>query len=157
MRHYDFTPFYRSAIGFDRLVQMLDQASGFDNDNTYPPYNIERTGDNAYRITLAVAGFADSELKLEVKEQTLTVSGQKAADTAEKTYLHRGIAARAFERRYQLADHVEVVNATFEHGMLHVDLVRNVPERLKPRTIAITASTPSAAPTKQIEGTAAAA
>lgn len=157
MRHYDFTPYYRTAIGFDRLVQMLDQASGYDTDNAYPPYNIERTGDNAYRITLAVAGFSEPELKIEVKEQTLTVSGQKPTDNSEKTFLHRGIAARAFERRYQLADHVEVTNATFEHGLLHVDLVRNVPERMKPRTITISNGADNGTAAKQIEGTAAAA
>jgi molecular chaperone IbpA len=137
MRHIEFAPFYRSAIGFDRLFNMLDQATGFDNESTYPPYNIERTGENAYRITLAVAGFTPEELKLEVKEQTLTVSGEKAAEASEKTYLHRGIAARAFERRYQLADHVDVTGAKFENGLLHIDLVRNVPESKKPRSIAI--------------------
>ena len=137
MRHIEFAPFYRSAIGFDRLFNMLDQATGFDNESTYPPYNIERTGENAYRITLAVAGFTSEDLKLEVKEQTLTVSGEKAAETSEKTYLHRGIAARAFERRYQLADHVDVTGANFENGLLHIDLVRNVPESKKPRAIAI--------------------
>jgi molecular chaperone IbpA len=137
MPHIEFAPFYRSAIGFDRLFNMLDQATGFDNESSYPPYNIERTGENAYRITLAVAGFTPEELKLEVKEQTLTVSGEKAAETGEKTYLHRGIAARAFERRYQLADHVDVTGAKFENGLLHVDLVRNVPESKKPRAIAI--------------------
>ena len=137
MRHIEFAPFYRSAIGFDRLFNMLDQATGFDNEFSYPPYNIERTGENAYRITLAVAGFTPEELKLEVKEQTLTVSGEKAAETGEKTYLHRGIAARAFERRYQLADHVDVTGANFENGLLHVDLIRNVPESKKPRAIAI--------------------
>jgi molecular chaperone IbpA len=137
MRHIEFAPFYRSAIGFDRLFNMLDQATGFDNESTYPPYNIERTGENAYRITLAVAGFTSEELKLEVKEQTLTVSGEKAAEASDKTYLHRGIAARAFERRYQLADHVDVTGAKFENGLLHIDLVRNVPESKKPRSIAI--------------------
>ena len=137
MRHTDFTPFYRSAIGFDRLFQMLDQASGFDTEGGYPPYNIEKTGDNTYRITLAVAGFSDSEMQIEVKEQTLTVSGEKKPETPEKTYLHRGIAARSFERRYQLADHVDINGAAFENGLLHIDLVRNVPERLKPRSIAI--------------------
>ncbi len=147
MRHTDFTPFYRSAIGFDRLFQMLDQASGFDTEGGYPPYNIEKTGDNAYRITLAVAGFADSEMQIEVKEQTLTVSGEKKPETPEKAYLHRGIAARSFERRYQLADHVDIKGAVFENGLLHIDLVRNVPERLKPRSIAIG----SAASTPQIE------
>ena len=137
MRHTDFTPFYRSAIGFDRLFQMLDQASGFDTESSYPPYNIERTGENAYRITLAVAGFDSDELKIELKEQTLTIAGEKKADTQEKTFLHRGIAARSFERRFQLADHVDVTGADVKNGLLHVDLVRNVPERMKPRSISI--------------------
>ncbi|MBY0562218.1 Hsp20 family protein [Hyphomicrobium sp.] len=137
MRHAEFAPFYRSAIGFDRLFQLLDQSAGYDSESTYPPYNIERTGENAYRITLAVAGFAQNELNIEVKEQTLSVAGEKAPDSAEKTYLHRGIAARAFERRFQLADHVDVTGAKFENGLLHIDLVRNVPESKKPRTIAI--------------------
>ena len=153
MRQTDFTPFYRSAIGFDRLFQMLDQASGFDSEGTYPPYNIERTGDNAYRITLAVAGFDTTELKVEVKEQTLTISGEKTADAKDKTYLHRGIAARSFERRFQLADHVDIIGADIQNGLLHVDLVRNVPERMKPRSIAI--SSLKAAP-QQIETTASA-
>lgn len=153
MRQTDFTPFYRSAIGFDRLFQMLDQASGFDSEGSYPPYNIEKTGENAYRITLAVAGFNDDELKVEVKEQTLTISGTKSADAKDKTYVHRGIAARSFERRFQLADHVDVTGADNQNGLLHVDLVRNVPERMKPRSIAI--SSQGAAP-KQIEGTASA-
>lgn len=151
MRHTDLTPFYRSAIGFDRLFQMLDQASGFDTEGGYPPYNIEKTGDNAYRITLAVAGFADTEMQIEVKEQTLTVSGEKKPETLEKAYLHRGIAARSFERRYQLADHVDIKGAVFENGLLHIDLVRNVPERLKPRSVAIS----SAASTPQIEASTA--
>ena len=137
MRHADFSPFYRSAIGFDRLVQMLDSAAGFDSENGYPPYNIERTSDNAYRITLAVAGFTPAELKIDVKEQTLTVAGEKASETGERSYLHRGIAARAFERRYQLADYVDVSGASFENGLLHVDLVRNLPERMKPRSVEI--------------------
>ncbi len=150
MRHTDFTPFYRSAIGFDRLIQMLDQAPGIEAKGTYPPYNIEKTGDTTYRITLAAAGFSESELKIEVKDTTLTVSGAKAADAPGKTYLHRGIAARAFERRYQLADHVDVTAAAFENGLLHIDLSRNVPERLKPRAIAITAGSDA----KQIEARA---
>jgi molecular chaperone IbpA len=133
----DFAPLFRSTIGFDRLVQMLDAASGLDNDNGYPPYNIERTGDNAYRITLAVAGFGPDELKVDVKENVLSVKGEKKPDTAERAYLHRGIAARSFERRFQLAEHVEVRNADLENGVLSVDLVRNLPERMKPRTIAI--------------------
>jgi molecular chaperone IbpA len=151
MRHAEFAPFYRSAIGFDRLFNMLDEVAGFDTESTYPPYNIERTGENAYRITLALAGFAPGELKIEVKEQTLTVSGEKAAEANGKTYLHRGIAARAFERRYQLADHVDVTGANFENGLLHVDLVRNIPESKKPRAIAI--GTGESA--KQLEATAA--
>lgn len=137
MRHTDFTPFYRSAIGFDRLFQMLDDANGSDTQSGYPPYNIEKTGENAYRITLAVAGFTTDELKIEVKEQTLTVTGEKSPQTNEGSFLHRGIAARAFERRYQLADHVDVTGAKVENGLLHIDLVRNVPESKKPRTIAI--------------------
>ncbi len=151
MRHTEFAPFYRSAIGFDRLFQMRDQATGFDSESTYPPYNIERTGDNAYRITLALAGFTPDELKIEVKEQTLSVSGEKSAETNGKAYVHRGIAARAFERRFQLADHVDVTGAKFENGLLHVDLVRNIPESLKPRTIAIGTSEPA----KQLEAKAA--
>jgi molecular chaperone IbpA len=137
MRHAEFAPFYRSAIGFDRLFQALDRSMSFDTESTYPPYNIERTGENAYRISLAVAGFTPEELKIEVKEQTLFVAGEKGAEPEGKSYLHRGIAARAFERRFQLADHVDVTGAAFENGLLHVDLVRNVPESKKPRTIAI--------------------
>jgi molecular chaperone IbpA len=152
MRHTDFTPFYRSAIGFDRLFQMLDQASGFDSEASYPPYNIERTGENAYRISLAVAGFNSDELKVEVKEQTLTISGDKKAETEARTYVHRGIAARSFERRFQLADHVDVTGAEVLDGLLHVDLVRNVPERLKPRTVSIAVSGSGTGGTaKQIE------
>lgn len=152
MRHAEFAPFYRSAIGFDRLFQLLDRSANFDSESTYPPYNIERTGENAYRITLAVAGFSQDELKIEVKEQALSVTGEKAAEDGEKTYLHRGIAARAFERRFQLADHVDVTGAKFENGLLHVDLVRNVPESKKPRTIAINTSEP----VQQLEAKAAA-
>lgn len=139
MRHTDFTPFYRSAIGFDRLFQMLDQASGSESEGGFPPYNIEKTGETSYRISLAVAGFSPDELKVEMKEQSLTISGEKTPEKDEKTYLHRGIAARSFERRFQLADHVDVTGADFKNGLLHVDLVRNIPEKMKPRTIAITA------------------
>jgi molecular chaperone IbpA len=138
MRHFDLTPFYRSTVGFDRLFDLLDSAAGFDADSVaYPPYNIERLGDNEYRITMAVAGFGEDELKIDVKEQSLTVRGEKKADAKQRQFLHRGIAGRSFERRFQLADHVEVKAADLKDGLLHVDLVRNVPERLKPRVIAI--------------------
>ena len=143
MRPFDFAPLYRSTVGFDRLVQMLEGASGFETEATaYPPYNIERLGETEYRITMAVAGFSDAEIKIEVKENALSVSGTKADDGKERTFLHRGIATRAFERRFQLADHVEVKAADLKDGLLHIDLVRNVPERLKPRTIAISTETP---------------
>lgn len=138
MRPLDFAPLYRSTIGFDRLVQLLDGTAGLEAEApAYPPYNIERLAENEYRITMAVAGFAQSEIKLEVKEQTLTVSGEKTPEPKEREFLHRGIAARTFERRFQLADHVEVTGADLKDGLLDIGLKRNVPERLKPRTIAI--------------------
>lgn len=137
MRHSDFAPLFRSTIGFDRLAQLLDGSAGFDNEQGYPPYNIERTGDNAYRITIAVAGFAKDELKLEVKEQMLAIRGEKKAETAERTFLHRGIATRNFERRFQLADYVEVTGAGLDDGLLSIDLARNLPERMKPRSVEI--------------------
>ena len=137
MRHLDFTPLFRSTVGFDRLVHMLDAANGFDADS-YPPYNIERTGDTAYRITMAVAGFTNADLKIDVRENMLFVKGEKSPDSTERQYLHRGIATRAFERRFQLADHVEVTGASLADGVLSLDLVRNLPEKLKPRSIAIT-------------------
>jgi len=141
MRNFDLTPLYRSTVGYDRLANMLDQILSHDvSAPSYPPYNIEKTGENAYRITLAVAGFTESELNIEVKEGQLTVTGAKAqvAEKDRPVYLHRGIAERGFERRFQLAEHVEVTSARLENGLLHIDLVREVPEALKPRTIAIT-------------------
>ena len=145
MRTFDLTPFYRSTVGFDRLFNLLDQANG--DASGYPPYNIERTGENAYRISVAVSGFAPNELSIVAKENTLTIKGEKVAnengkDTSE--VLYRGIAARAFERAFQLADFVQVKNASLENGLLHVDLVREIPEAKKPRTIPITTSAPSA-------------
>jgi molecular chaperone IbpA len=138
MQSIDFTPLYRSTVGFDRLFNLLDSVAGFDESvPAYPPYTIERLGENEYRITMAVAGFGQDEINVEVKEQGLTVTGAKQAEEKERQFLHRGIAARSFERRFQLADHVEVKGADLKDGLLHVDLVRNVPERLKPRTIAI--------------------
>lgn len=139
MRHYDLSPLYRSTVGFDRLFSLLDQATSTEAAPTYPPYNIERTAENAYRITIAVAGFAEADLAIESKENALTVRGDKQAnDNGEKReVLHQGIAARAFERRFQLADYVHVTGASLENGLLHIDLVREIPEAKKPRQIAI--------------------
>ena len=140
MRTFDLAPLYRSTVGFDRLFSLLDQVSGFEgNGSTYPPYNIERTGENAYRITLAVAGFTEADLSIEAREDTLTIRGEKQVKDAEKSgeVLYQGIAGRAFERRFQLADHVQVKGASLENGLLHVDLVREVPEAMKPRQIQI--------------------
>ena len=140
MRTFDLAPLYRSTVGFDRLFSLLDQASGgYDASTTYPPYNIERTDENTYRITVAVAGFADNELAIEVKENTLAIRGEKQVKDAGKggEVLYQGIAARAFERRFQLADHVEVKGASLENGLLHVDLKREIPEAMKPRQIPI--------------------
>ena len=136
MRHIDFSPLYRSSVGFERMLDMLDSVSGYDG-SSYPPYNIERLGDNTYRITMAVAGFGEGDLKVEVKEQFLGVRGERKAEEKERQFLHRGIGARSFERRFQLADHVEVKGAELKDGLLHIELVRNVPEKLKARTIAI--------------------
>ena len=138
---YDLSPLYRSTVGFDSLASMLDHAAGFDNEaNAYPPYNIERLTENEYRITMAVAGFSKQDVQIEVKENTLSIRGEKKEADQERTFLHRGIASRAFERRFQLADHVEVRGADVKDGLLSVDLEREVPERLKPRTIEIGAT-----------------
>ena len=140
MRTFDLAPLYRSTVGFDRLFSLLDQVNGLDAaTSSYPPYNIERTDENAYRITVAVAGFTDSELSLEVKESTLTIRGEKQVKEGEKAgeVLYQGIAARTFERRFQLADHVEVKGASLQDGLLHVDLKREIPEAMKPRRIPI--------------------
>ena len=142
MRQYDLSPLYRSTIGFDRLFSLLDQSAGVETTPAYPPYNIERTGENAYRITLAVAGFSEADLAIETRDSTLSIKGSKETKpegegVAPLEVLHQGIAARAFERRFQLADHVKVTGATLEHGLLHVELLREVPEAAKPRQIAI--------------------
>ena len=140
MRTFDLSPLYRSTVGFDRMATLMDQLLTADTSQpSYPPYNIEKTGDDAYRISIAVAGFGEADLNIEVKEGQLTVTANKTADEkAEKpAYLHRGIAERGFERRFQLADHVRVSGADLVNGLLHVDLVREIPEALKPRTIAI--------------------
>ncbi|MEO1293895.1 MAG: Hsp20 family protein [Pseudomonadota bacterium] len=138
MRTYDLSPLYRTTVGFDRLAQVLDSVMSNDGGSqSYPPYNIEKTGDDAYRITVAVAGFTDDELTIEARDGQLVIAGKKAPEEDKPTYLHRGIAFRAFERRFQLADHVRATGATTENGLLHVDLVREVPEALKPRKISI--------------------
>ena len=138
MRTFDLTPLYRSTVGFDRLATILDQVKTADaGQNGYPPYNIEKTGQDAYRITIAVAGFAEDELAIESREGQLVVTGRKAETEEKGGYLHRGIATRAFERRFQLADHVRADQAVTENGLLHIDLVREVPEALKPRKIEI--------------------
>ena len=142
MRSYDLTPFYRSTVGFDRFFSLLDQATA-DGSPGYPPYNIERTGENDYRISVAVSGFAKQELSIVAKENTLTIKGEKAGNEnsqAKAEVLYRGIAARAFERVFQLADFVIVKNASLENGLLHVDLVREIPEAKKPRSIPISAA-----------------
>ena len=136
MRAFDLSPLYKTTIGFDRLGQLMDQMS-VDSANGYPPYNIERLGENEYRITMAVSGFSEGDIDIEVKEETLTVSGKQAQEAEERDYLYQGIAARAFERRFRLADHVQVSGARLENGLLHVDLVREIPEALKPRRIEI--------------------
>ncbi len=138
MREFDLTPLYRSAIGFDRMANLLDNISRTEQgQSSYPPYNIELTGEDTYRITMAVAGFTDAELNIEVKQSNLTVTGKKIAEKGSRQFLHQGIAARNFERRFQLADYVRVENAFMENGLLHVELVREVPEAMKPRKIAI--------------------
>jgi molecular chaperone IbpA len=145
MRSYDLTPFYRSTVGFDRFFSLLDQATA-DGSPGYPPYNIERTGENTYRISVAVSGFSQGELSIVAKENTLTIKGEKSANENGNNaeVLYRGIAARAFERAFQLADFVVVKNASLENGLLHVDLVREIPEAKKPRSIPISTSAQAA-------------
>ena len=146
MRTYDLTPFYRSTVGFDRLFSLLNQVTA-DGSPGYPPYNIERTGENAYRISVAVSGFSKEELSIVAKENTLTIKGEKVANENSKDkaeVLYRGIAARTFERVFQLADFVVVKNASLENGLLHVDLVREIPEAKKPRNVPITSAAPAA-------------
>ena len=136
MRHFDFSPLYRSTVGFDRLFSMLD--ANTSDTQSYPPYNIERTGENVYRITMAVAGFAEADLNIEAKEHTLTIKGEKSEDSEkDREILYRGIASRAFERRFQLAEYVRVEGAHLENGLLHIDLARELPETMKPRKIEI--------------------
>ncbi|MBE7185738.1 MAG: Hsp20 family protein [Methylobacterium mesophilicum] len=154
MRHVDFSPLYRSTVGFDRLFTMLDSLGQPDAGQSYPPYNIERTAQDTYRISMAVAGFSENDISLEAHRNVLTVKGERKEEKDEDgtETLYRGIAARAFERRFQLADHVEVTGATLKNGLLFVDLKRNIPEEMKPRKIAIGTAGNEA---KQIEAQAA--
>jgi molecular chaperone IbpA len=143
MDRFDFAPLFRSTIGFDRLTRLVDAASRVDSAAlSYPPYNIEKTGEDAYRLTMAVAGFARNEVDVTVHENSLLVTGKAKTEEDEGRYLHRGIARRAFERRFSLADHIKVVGASLDNGMLHVDLVREVPEEAKPRKIEIGSGQP---------------
>ncbi|WP_299968714.1 Hsp20 family protein [uncultured Roseobacter sp.] len=145
MRTYDFAPLYRTTVGFDQIADLMDRVLTNDGAQpTYPPYNIEKLEDDAYRISIAVAGFSDADLMVEVRQNALIVSAKKADEDGDRSYLHRGIATRAFERRFHLADHVQVTGASHVDGMLHIDLTREVPEALKPRQIAISS-------TKQIQ------
>lgn len=141
MRNFDFSPLYRATVGFDQIADLMDRVMTNEAPQpNYPPYNIEKTGEDAWRITIAVAGFSDQELNVELRENALIVSARKAEESGNRTYLHRGIATRAFERRFHLADHVRATAATHENGLLNIDLVREVPEALKPRRIEIASS-----------------
>lgn len=141
MRNTDFSPLYRSAIGFDHLSSLLEAAHRNDSaQNGYPPYNIELLDSDQYQITMALAGFSEEELEIQTENQTLTVSGNKRGQTGERNFLHQGIAARNFERKFQLAEHVEVTDAKLENGLLHVNLVRKIPEAMKPKNIPISGS-----------------
>ncbi len=152
MRHFDLTPLYRSSVGFDQLANLMDRALSSEvGQSSYPPYNIEKTADDAYRISIAVAGFSAGDLNIEVKENALLVSARKAQTEESKTYLHRGIGTRAFERRFHLADHVRVTEASHVDGMLHIDLEREIPEALKPRRIEITGAKPASLDTDVVD------
>jgi len=148
MRTFDFSPLYRSTVGFDRMASLLDAAPS-DTGNTYPPYNIERTGDSSYRISMAVAGFSEEDISIEAQQNKLTIIGKQETDDEQVNYLHRGIATRSFQRQFELADYVEVKKAALENGLLHVDLAREIPEAMKPRSIAINQVT---SPQPSIEG-----
>jgi molecular chaperone IbpA len=143
MRAYDFSPLFRSTVGFDRVFQLLDSVNSDMGSTGYPPYNIEKVGDNGYRITLAVAGFTAQDIEIVQQENALKVAGKLGAKDESSAFLHRGIAARAFERRFEVADHVRVTDAKLENGLLHIELVREVPEEKKPRVIAVTSGAPA--------------
>ena len=137
MTTFDFSPLYRTSVGFDRLASLLTSASRLEQGNSYPPYNIRTTAENEYQITMAVAGFSEADLKISTEQNKLTVTGSRESDDEDGTYLHRGIATRSFERRFNLADHVRVTGAQMENGLLHISLERELPEAMKPRTIEI--------------------
>lgn len=138
MTTFDFTPLYRTSVGFDRLASLLNSATRQDQGNSYPPYNIRTMGEDHYQITMAVAGFSEEDLDISTEQNRLVVTGQRSEEADDESeYLHRGIATRSFERRFNLADHVRVVAASLENGLLHIDLERELPEAMKPRTIAI--------------------
>jgi len=157
MRNYDLTPLLRATVGFDRMFNMLDTATRLDEGApSFPPYNIEKTGEDSYHIVMAVAGFAEADLDVTAKENSLVVTGKKDSDPgtpATERYLHRGIATRAFERRFDLADHIRVTGARIENGLLHIELLRELPEAMKPRNIAIEST--ARKPAKVIEDKAA--
>ena len=144
MRSFDFAPLYRSTVGFDRMTNLLDSITREDSGQAYPPYNIEKTGQDAYRIVMAVAGFADNDVEITQHDNTLIVAGKQAERAEQVEYLHRGIAGRAFERRFELADFIKVKSATLANGLLNVELVREVPEEKKPRTIKVASHAPAA-------------
>lgn len=152
MRNFDFAPLHRATVGFDQIADLMDRVMTNDvGQSSYPPYNIEKTAADSYRISIAVAGFSDEDLSVEVKENALVVAARKSDEDADRTYLHRGIATRAFERRFHLADHVRVTGASHADGMLHIDLTREIPEALKPRRIDIASSTASAVEADVVE------
>ncbi|PKU26369.1 Hsp20 family protein [Telmatospirillum siberiense] len=156
MRTFDFTPLFRSTVGFDHLAQMLDASSRVDEQAfAYPPYNIEKLGDDRYRITMAVAGFAESDLQITTQDHTLLISGTAQKEESAPQYLHHGIAGRSFERRFELADHIRPASASLVNGLLHVDLLREVPEALKPRSIPIAAAVENTEQPKILENKAA--
>ncbi len=137
MTTFDFSPLYRNSVGFDRLASMMSSASRQDQSNSYPPYNIRTTGEDNYQITMAVAGFSDADITITTENNHLVVTGNRSEESDQGDYLYRGIATRSFERRFNLADHVKVVGASMENGLLHIDLEREIPEAMKPRTIEI--------------------
>jgi molecular chaperone IbpA len=143
MRTFDLTPLFRSSVGYDRVSRLMDSALRIDEAQlAYPPYNIEQSSEDAYRITMAVAGFTDAEISITAQENQLVIAGKPAKEEQPKSYLHRGIAGRAFERRFELADHIRVTGASLANGLLAIELKREVPEAMKPRTIAINGVTP---------------